>query len=92
MNNEMTLGYKIGDEDVNIHVGVYDWNAQCALVEEQLHALHLATGGKNEDMPSEAILNAACCVRNMRDNLIKLSDKVDQLIDENMELAKKLEE
>ena len=90
--DEATLGYELNNgERINMHVGMHDWNAQCAMVEDALHAYHLQSGKTDADVPGEAILNAAYCVRNMRDSLLKLDGKVDQLIDENMELAGKLE-
>ena len=90
--NEMTLGYKLFDgTEINLHVGVHDWDAQCALVEDQLHAYHLSTGATNADMPAPEILGAAYCIRNMRDSLHRLEAKVDQLIEENAELRRSLE-
>lgn len=92
MTEEVTLGYTLENgTEINMHVGVRDWNAQCALVEDTLHTYHIQSGNTDADMPAESILNAAYCVRNMRDELVKYDVKLDELIAENMELAEKLD-
>lgn len=92
MSEEMTLGYTLNDgTEVDLQVGVHDWNGQCDIVENTLLTMHKEEGHTEEDLPGRNIMAAAYCVRTMRDELIKLSEKVDQLIDENLEMAGKLE-
>lgn len=81
---------KNGDE-VNLHIGARDWNAQCALVEDTLHEYYLSTRRSEDELPSENVLSSAYCVRTMRDNLLKMEEKIDQLVDENTVLAHKVE-
>ena len=88
---QATLGFEtVGGRQVNTGVKVRDWNAQCALVEDFLHAVHLSRGHTDEDVPDDDVMSAAYCVRHMRDQLYRFEKKADELIDENDELREKL--
>ena len=87
-----TLGYTLENgTEVNLQIGVRDWDAMCGVVEDTLLTMHKEEGHTEDEMPKDDIMAAAYCVRRMREELVKLDAKVDQLIDENMELAQKLD-
>jgi hypothetical protein len=88
MNDKVTLGYMLQNgEEVDLGVGVHDWKAQSSLVDDCLFALHQKLEGESARtvLPSEEILAVRYIVQNMKDNLIKMEQKIDQLIEESME-------
>jgi len=90
MSDEVTMGYELADgTQVNMHVGVHDWEGQAALADEYLHTLHIMTGHDDTEVPVHQILNTRYIVQNMKDALCKLEKKVDDLIAENAELQEK---
>lgn len=87
-DNEVKLGMRLSDgTEMNLQVGVHDWEAQCALIEDFLYNVHRSMGKTEKDLPAPGILAAVYCARNMRDNLQKMEKKIDDLIEENKEMA-----
>ena len=89
MLEEVTLGYTVSGEQVNLQIGVHDWEGQAALADDCLFLIHKMLDGEDAvtNIPVREILNVRYIVQNMKENLLKLEKKVDELIDENRVMA-----
>ena len=87
MTEETTLGYRTSSgEEVNLRVGVHDYEGLKGIAEDMLFRIHAQQGGTEKDRPSEEIITVDYILRHLVKELTKKDAKIDELIEENEEL------